>query len=112
MPTAYNQGQPIHYAEIGTGEPVVLLHAFMNDHQIWMDMGYTRALRDYHLILPDHRGYGTPSHPYLPMSWSLPLHRDDDGDHDHDDDDRDLDGGGGGGDGRLQKPFSVSECED
>lgn len=46
------------------------------------------------------------------MSWSLPLHRDDDGDHDHDDDDRDLDGGGGGGDGRLQKPFSVSECEE
>lgn len=46
------------------------------------------------------------------MTWSLPLHRDDDGDHDHDDDDRDLDGGGGGGDGRLQKPFSVSECEE
>lgn len=51
----YN-GSVIHYRSGGNGNPLVLLHGFGEDGNIWKHQ--LDALRDYHLIIPDLPGSG------------------------------------------------------
>ena len=59
-------GTVIHYAEAGSGPPVMLLHGWPQHHYMWRDV--IGGLRDrYHLIAPDLRGFGwsdAPGHGY------------------------------------------------
>ncbi|MCE7736954.1 MAG: alpha/beta fold hydrolase [Candidatus Heimdallarchaeota archaeon] len=72
MPIAYNGEKPIYYTVEGHGEPLVLLHGFMNDHLIWYDLSYVRSLKtDYKLILVDLRGHGQSYKPHDPDEYYL-----------------------------------------
>jgi pimeloyl-ACP methyl ester carboxylesterase len=65
MPFAYNQGNSIHYKVEGDGEPLVLLHGFLNDLEIWYDLSYVNSLKGrFQLILIDQRGYGQSYKPH------------------------------------------------
>ena len=72
MPFAYNGEHPIFYQTEGQGEPLVLLHGFLNDHLIWYDLSYVKSLKqDYMLILIDLRGYGQSYKPHDPDEYFL-----------------------------------------
>ena len=72
MPFAYNGEHPVFYEIEGQGEPLVLLHGFMNDHLIWSDLSYVKSLKnDYMLILIDLRGYGQSYKPHDPDEYYL-----------------------------------------
>ncbi len=47
----------IVYWTLGEGPPVVLLHPFPADHEVWFSVAQALAVR-YRLILPDLRGHG------------------------------------------------------
>jgi 3-oxoadipate enol-lactonase len=47
----------IAYRIVGDGPPVVLLHSFPANHQLWLPLADALASR-YRLILPDLRGHG------------------------------------------------------
>ena len=47
----------IVYWTLGEGPPVVLLHPFPADHEVWLPVAQALAVR-YRLILPDLRGHG------------------------------------------------------
>jgi len=49
--------QVIHYLDSGTGLPVVLIHAFANDHALWRSQREVLGDR-YRFITPDLRGFG------------------------------------------------------
>src|SRR5579863_1151052 len=65
---AYNRGMPrissddaeISYDVTGNGPPVVLLHPFPANHELWLPIASRLASR-YQLILPDLRGHGKSS---------------------------------------------------
>jgi pimeloyl-ACP methyl ester carboxylesterase len=50
-------GVRLHYAEAGSGEPVVLLHGWPQHWWMWRDLVGPLA-RDYRVICPDFRGFG------------------------------------------------------
>src|SRR5579872_7362399 len=64
MPTVYVQGQKIYYEIMGSGEPLLLMHGWM---QVGRDLiGVANALGGrYRVILPDLPGYGRSVPPYL-----------------------------------------------
>ncbi len=47
----------IAYWSLGEGAPVVLLHPFPADHEVWMPVAQALAVR-YRVVLPDLRGHG------------------------------------------------------
>ncbi len=47
----------ISYWSLGDGPPVVLLHSFPADHEIWLPVAHELAVR-YRVVLPDLRGHG------------------------------------------------------
>src|SRR5256884_9182090 len=47
----------ISYEILGVGPPVVLLHPFPANHELWLPAGQQLASR-YRVILPDLRGHG------------------------------------------------------
>jgi pimeloyl-ACP methyl ester carboxylesterase len=47
----------IAYESLGTGRPVILLHAFPAHHELWLPAAQALILR-YRVILPDLRGHG------------------------------------------------------
>ena len=47
----------LHYKKIGTGKPVVLIHGFLENNDMWSQMSEQLAA-DYRLILPDLAGHG------------------------------------------------------
>jgi pimeloyl-ACP methyl ester carboxylesterase len=72
MPFAYNGDYPIFYEVEGQGEPLVLLHGFLNDHLIWYDLSYVKSLQDRNmLIMVDLRGYGQSYKPHDPDEYYL-----------------------------------------
>ena len=50
----------IFYAVTGSGPPVVLLHPFPANHELWLPVAQMLATR-YRLIMPDLRGHGESS---------------------------------------------------
>ena len=60
METMHVNGIRLTYERRGTGTPMVLLHGFPLDHQIWEDV--VPLLADsFELIIPDLRGFGGSS---------------------------------------------------
>jgi len=52
-----SRGAEIVYRVIGEGPPVILLHPFPANHELWLPVAETVAPR-YRLVLPDLRGHG------------------------------------------------------
>lgn len=51
----------LHYKEIGKGEPVVLIHGFMENGEMWNSMA-KKLSQEYRVIIPDLYGHGkTPT---------------------------------------------------
>lgn len=48
----------IPFEEIGSGQPVVLLHAFPLNRKMWQMQAQALAAKNYRVILPDLRGFG------------------------------------------------------
>jgi len=61
----------IHYTDVGTGPPVVLVHGFAVSGELnWRLPGVTRALaRDYRVISVDLRGHGRSGKPHGPADY-------------------------------------------
>lgn len=57
MPRVRSGDAEIAYEVIGTGPPVVLLHPFPANHQLWLPAAQLLLPR-YQVILPDLRGHG------------------------------------------------------
>jgi 3-oxoadipate enol-lactonase len=57
MITIQSGDAPISYEILGEGPPVVLLHPFPANHELWLPAAQQLASR-YRLILPDLRGHG------------------------------------------------------
>lgn len=57
MPTIHSNDAEIYYEVQGDGPPVVLLHAFPANHELWIPAAQTLIAR-YRVILPDLRGHG------------------------------------------------------
>ena len=55
-------GIRMHVAEAGEGAPVVLLHGYPETWQAWRKQ-WPDLARDYHVIMPDLRGYGDTDKP-------------------------------------------------
>src|SRR5215213_4533562 len=53
-------GITVGYDDIGTGLPVVLLHAFPLNRQMWAETSSALA-EEYRIITPDLRGFGATS---------------------------------------------------
>jgi pimeloyl-ACP methyl ester carboxylesterase len=64
-------GLELAYRELGSGRPVVLLHAFTGTGRQWIDHGPAEAIaeRGYRVILPDLRGHGDSARPHDPQSY-------------------------------------------
>ena len=57
MPTIHSDGADLFYEVLSNGAPVVLLHPFPANHQIWQPAAQYLVSR-YRVILPDLRGHG------------------------------------------------------
>ena len=57
MITIQSGDAQISYEILGDGPPVVLLHPFPANHELWLPAAQQLASR-YHVILPDLRGHG------------------------------------------------------
>jgi pimeloyl-ACP methyl ester carboxylesterase len=55
-------GIEIYYRIIGEGEPLVLLHGFMQTGNVW-DLIIDELAADYKMIIPDLRGHGLSTNP-------------------------------------------------
>src|ERR1700679_101013 len=55
-------GIKIHYVDVGSGPPVVLLHGFPETWHAWRRQIPVLG-QHYRLIIPDLRGYGTSDKP-------------------------------------------------
>jgi pimeloyl-ACP methyl ester carboxylesterase len=68
-------GISIYYEINGTGDPILLLHGFSNDHSIWHDTGWVDRLKqNYTVIAIDLRGCGKSDKPEKSESYSLDAH--------------------------------------
>jgi pimeloyl-ACP methyl ester carboxylesterase len=57
MPTIKSNDAEIYYEVHGDGPPVVLLHPFPANHELWLPAAQPLTMR-YRVILPDLRGHG------------------------------------------------------
>ena len=64
-------GVDIHWAEIGSGPPVVLLHGLTDSHRTWRKIAPALA-RTHRVLMPDLAGHGLSSRP--DASYSLDWH--------------------------------------
>lgn len=63
----------IHYQDIGTGDPVVLLHGGMASGEFWKGAGYVDALAgSCRVLLPDFRGHGRSSRLHDEKQYGVP----------------------------------------
>jgi pimeloyl-ACP methyl ester carboxylesterase len=59
MPTLDCDNAIIHYEEIGSGEPIILIHGFTVDSGYWTETGVAPRLAERHrVVLMDMRGHG------------------------------------------------------
>ena len=74
MPTANINGVQIAYRDEGTGQPILLIHAFPLRGAMWEGQIATLA-REYRVIAPDLRGFGASQ--IVPRTSSLDQYADD-----------------------------------
>lgn len=65
--TATVNGMPMYYRTVGTGDPLLLLHAGTQSGAMWDPFVEALAAR-YHLIIPDLRGHGGSTNPDGPLT--------------------------------------------
>src|SRR2546421_4883428 len=72
-------GVDLAYREVGEGRPLVLLHGFTGDAELWLRNGQaeTIAARGYRVILPDFRGHGRSAKPHDAAAYPLDVLTDD-----------------------------------
>jgi pimeloyl-ACP methyl ester carboxylesterase len=71
MPFVENNGVKIYFEVHGEGHPVVLLHGFTGDVQLWKLTGYVSELeKSYRVILIDQRGHGRSDKPREAEAYS------------------------------------------
>lgn len=59
-----SEGRRIHYEVHGEGDPIVLIHGFMQAAEDWVDAGYPELLGDrYRLVIIDTAGFGKSDRP-------------------------------------------------
>jgi pimeloyl-ACP methyl ester carboxylesterase len=71
VPDVETEHVRIHFEDIGSGEPVLLLHGGMASWKYWQRAGYVDALAEYRLLIPDFRGHGESSRPHDESSYGL-----------------------------------------
>lgn len=66
-----SDGVEIHYAELGSGTPVVLIHGYTaNAEGKWFKSGIAQALAERHRVVAiDARGHGRSEKPHDPMRY-------------------------------------------
>lgn len=66
-----SNGVQIHYADVGEGEPIILIHGFTASYQTnWGMPGIISALaEDYRVIALDNRGHGKSGKPHDPAQY-------------------------------------------
>jgi pimeloyl-ACP methyl ester carboxylesterase len=62
MPHVQRNGVSVYYESHGQGTPIVFLHPFSTNGNIWYFQHYTFA-QDYQCIIVDHRGHGRSDKP-------------------------------------------------
>jgi pimeloyl-ACP methyl ester carboxylesterase len=72
MPFAENNGVKIYFEIHGQGHPIVLMHGFTGNLQVWKLAGYVSGLEKSHrVILIDERGHGQSDKPHDAEAYSL-----------------------------------------
>ena len=70
-------GVRIRYLDVGSGEPVILVHGQGNRLEIWDDTGILRALaKDRRVIALDLRGHGQSDKPHEPAAYGPQMGQD------------------------------------
>lgn len=64
-------GLNMHYASMGEGKPVLLLHGFPDTHVIWRRQIPALAAAGFRVIAPDLRGYGKTDAPAATGAYAL-----------------------------------------
>jgi 2-hydroxy-6-oxonona-2,4-dienedioate hydrolase len=57
-------GQKIHYVEVGSGPPVILLHGLGGSTQNWA-LNFGPLSKGFHVFIPDQIGFGTSDKPLI-----------------------------------------------
>lgn len=57
MPTVETNGIETYYEDYGSGQPIVVLHGALADHQVWAEQ-LQPLTNDYRILLYDLRGHG------------------------------------------------------
>ena len=57
-------GQKIHYVEVGSGPPLILLHGLGGSTQNWA-LNFGPLSKVFHVIIPDQIGFGTSDKPLI-----------------------------------------------
>ena len=70
-----SKGVRIHYIVAGAGEPVVLIHGWSADAEMWRPLIDDLA-RDHHVIALDCRGHGKSDKPHDPAQYGMEMTRD------------------------------------
>jgi pimeloyl-ACP methyl ester carboxylesterase len=70
VPFVDNNGVKIYFEAHGQGHPIVLLHGFTRNIQLWKLAGYVSGLeKSYRVILIDQRGHGQSDKPHDPEAY-------------------------------------------
>jgi pimeloyl-ACP methyl ester carboxylesterase len=67
-----SDGVTLHVRETGTGTPVVLLHGWPDDGDLWRHQTPALAAAGYRVIAPDLRGFGASSKPTEVAAYAAP----------------------------------------
>ena len=76
MHTFNSDGVEIAYAQVGEGDPILLIHGFASSAQInWRDTGWVKTLTGagYRVITIDNRGHGASDKLYDPAQYTATL---------------------------------------
>jgi pimeloyl-ACP methyl ester carboxylesterase len=65
-------GTVIHYEQVGSGEPVMLLHSFPFDSRVWHSTGVVDAITagGRSVVVADRRGSGRSARPHDPRAYA------------------------------------------
>jgi pimeloyl-ACP methyl ester carboxylesterase len=61
MPIITIDGQPLHYLDQGSGQPILLGHSYLWDHAMWTPQ-IAALSQHYRVIVPDLWGHGASGH--------------------------------------------------